>query len=99
MIIKKITMRHKKLTFGAVADSLMPTLHLILAHRLRYNRTWNNVKVVTGKRNMKIIWFEAKNPTDHSKTRDVKPFNIRTLTHQIAVQFEKLEKDRKDQAK
>jgi len=88
-------MKHKELTFEDVADSLMPALHLILAERLLYNRTWGNVKVVTGKRNMKIIWFEPKNPTDHSEMRDIKPLNISTLTHQIKVQFGELEDERR----
>jgi len=88
-------MKHKELTFEEVVEDLMPALHKILAHRLIYNRTWANVKVITGKRNMKIIWFEPKNPTDHSKMRDIKPFNIDTLTHQIAVQYHKLQKDKK----
>ncbi len=82
--------------FEELKDDLMPTLHKLLAKRLPYNRTWNNVKVIEGKRKMKIVWFEAKNPTDHSKVRDVYPFNADTLTHQIAVQFDKLNNDIKD---
>jgi len=82
--------------FEELKDMLMPTLHTILARRLPYNRTWANVKIVEGKRVMKIIWFDPKNPTDHSKVRDVKPFNADTLTHMIAVQFHKLNDDVKN---
>ena len=82
--------------FEELQEDLMPTLHKILAKRILLNRTWHNVKVVTGKRNMKIIWFDAKNPTDHSKIRDIKPFNVTTLTLQIAVQYKKLLNDIKE---
>ena len=83
------------MNFDRLQELLMPTLHEILANRLKYNRTWNNVKIVTGKRVMKIIWFDAKNPTDHSKIRDVKPFNSTTLLHQIGVQYDKLQIDQR----
>ena len=82
------------MTFDNLKDRLMPVLHEILEERLKYNRTWNNVKVIEKKRVMKIVWFDPKNPTDHSKIRDVKPFNSDTLTHQIGVQFKKLGRDK-----
>ena len=83
-------------SFEDLQEDLMPVLHKYLAKRILLNRTWNNVRVITGKRTMKIIWFDAKNPTDHSKMRDVKPFNAHTLAHQVAVQHEKLLRDIKD---
>ena len=82
--------------FDEILDDLLPTLHKVLAARLKLNRTWSNVRVETGKRNMKIVWFEPKNPTDHSKSREVKPLNVETLTQQIAIQFRKLERDQKE---
>ena len=82
--------------FDELKEDLMPVLHKLLAKRLPYNRTWGNVKVIEGKRKMKIVWFEPKNPTDLSKERDVFPFNAETLTHMIAVQFGKLNKDIKN---
>lgn len=89
-------MARVKYDFDDLQADLMPHLDKILAKRLLLNRTWNNVKVVTGKKNMKIVWFDAKNPTDHSKIRDITPFDPHTLYQQCEIQYGKLQRDIKN---
>jgi len=67
----------------------------LLAERLKYNRTWNSVEVIEGKRKFTIIWSDPKNPTDLSKMRDVKPYNTFTLTQMVRIQEAKLKRDKK----
>ena len=74
----------------------LASLHLILAARLKLNRTWGNVKTVIGKKYIKIIWFEPKTPTDLHKVRDVTPKTLHTLNKQIEIQREKLTRDGRD---
>jgi hypothetical protein len=74
----------------------MAWLCALLAERLKYNRTWAAVEVVEGKNKFSIIWSEPKNPTDHSKMRDVKPYNTPTLTQMIYIQEGKLREEQKE---
>lgn len=74
----------------------MAWLNGLLALRLGYNRTWNDVAVEEGTNKFRIIWSDPKNPTDHSKMREIKPYNTYTLTQMINIQEGKLKDEIKE---
>ena len=84
------------ITFDEFSDRLMPILHELLVLRLAYNRTFNNVSIETEPRFMDICWQDPKDGKDYTQTKQVKPFNANTLCMELAVQFEKLQKDHKE---
>ena len=57
-------------------ETSLPALHWILAKRLRYSRSWNNVKVVTKKKTLDIFWYDSKTKVD---PKGKKVFSSRTI--------------------
>jgi hypothetical protein len=81
------------MTWDELQDKLTPILHEILALRLAKSKHWNNVEPKYSKRKLKIRWFDPKAKDGSSETKDVYPFNVDTLTKEIATQFRRLQRD------
>jgi hypothetical protein len=85
--------------FEELQERLMPLLHELLAIRLAYSRSWNNVETKVSKRKLKVKWFSPKNPTDKQKkgfmNKEVFPFNPDTLFDECKEQYRKQYKEAK----
>jgi len=88
-------MTHEK--WGEHLDELRD----VLSARLPYNRTWNNVSIITKKTQLRIRWFDSKRDEMYDpegeiefKETTVSPLTKRNILDEIENQKEKLEEDK-----
>lgn len=79
----------------------LDALRDLLAARLPYNRTWNNVAIITKKTQLRIRWFDAKNSEIYDpegeiefKETIISPLTKSNIMDEIEKQKGKLELDR-----